>query len=340
LFNASPDVLTVRVGSGSLTQNGDVLKGIATKDIATPTFLGTRVFEDYPLDELVDYIDWTPFFRTWELKGNYPDILEAKGEAADSARSVFADAQEMLKQIVNEKWLKAAAVIGFWPAASVGHDDVELFTDDTRAHTLARLHFLRQQMVKAEGRTNDCLADFIAPMGADVADHIGGFAVTAGIGIEKKSAEFKAAHDDYNDILLKALADRLAEAFAERMHERVRKEFWAYAAEEDLVNEDLVKEAYDGIRPAPGYPACPDLTEKTTLFKLLDATNAVGIELTDSYAMMPASSVSGFYLAHPQARYFGIGKIGKDQVKDYADRKGVSIEEMERWLAPNLAYST
>jgi len=307
---------------------------------AKPTFTGTRVFEDYPLEELVGHIDWTPFFRTWELKGNYPAILEAKGEAGDSARSVYADAQAMLKQIVDEKWLKAAAVVGFWPAASVGHDDVELFTDDTRAHTLARLHFLRQQMVKAEGRTNDCLADFIAPMGSDVADHIGGFAVTAGIGIEKKSAEFKAANDDYNDILLKALADRLAEAFAERMHERVRKEFWAYAAEEDLANDDLIKEAYDGIRPAPGYPACPDHTEKTTLFKLLDATKAIGIELTDSYAMMPASSVSGFYLAHPQAKYFGIGKIGKDQVKDYAKRKGVSIEDAERWLAPSLAYAT
>lgn len=308
--------------------------------IAKPTFTGTQVFDDYPLEELVGHIDWTPFFRTWELKGNYPDILESKGEAGNSARSVYADAQDMLKKIVDEKWLKAAAVVGFWPAASVGHDDVELFTDDTRAHTLARLHFLRQQMVKTEGRTNDCLADFIAPMGSDVADHIGGFAVTAGIGIEKKSTEFKAANDDYNDILLKALADRLAEAFAERMHERVRKEFWAYAAEEDLANEDLIKEAYDGIRPAPGYPACPDHTEKTTLFKLLDVTKAIGIELTDSYAMMPASSVSGFYLAHPQAKYFGIGKIGKDQVKDYAERKGVSIEDAERWLAPSLAYAT
>jgi len=308
--------------------------------IAKPTFTGTQVFDDYPLEELVGHIDWTPFFRTWELKGNYPDILESKGEAGDSARSVYADAQDMLKKIVDEKWLKAAAVVGFWPAASVGHDDVELFTDDTRAHTLARLHFLRQQMIKTEGRTNDCLADFIAPMGSDVADHIGGFAVTAGIGIEKKSAEFKAANDDYSDILLKALADRLAEAFAERMHERVRKEFWAYAAQEDLANEDLIKEAYDGIRPAPGYPACPDHTEKTTLFKLLDVTKAIGIELTDSYAMMPASSVSGFYLAHPQAKYFGIGKIGKDQVKDYAERKGVSIEDAERWLAPSLAYAT
>ena len=309
------------------------------KDITKPSFIGTRTFTDYPLDKLVERIDWTPFFRTWELKGTYPSNLEEAGDAGDSARSVFADAQEMLKKIVSEKWLSASAVIGFWPAASVGHDDVELFTDETRGHTLAKVHFLRQQMVKAEGRTNDCLADFIAPMGADVADHIGGFAVTAGLGIEKKSAEFKAAHDDYSDIMLKALADRLAEAFAEHMHERVRKEFWGYAAEEDLANEDLVKEAYDGIRPAPGYPACPDHTEKTTLFKLLDATKATGIELTDSYAMMPASSVSGFYLAHPQAKYFGIGKIGRDQVKDYAERKGVTIEQAEQWLAPSLGYA-
>ena len=311
----------------------------AESAIKTPTFLGTKTFADYPLNDLVERIDWTPFFRTWELKGTYPTILDAEGEAGDSARSLFNDAQEMLKSIVAEKWLTARAVIGFWPAASVGHDDVELFTDDTRGETLARVHFLRQQMVKAEGRTNDCLADYIAPMGADAKDYIGGFAVTAGIGLEEKSAQFKAANDDYNDILLKALADRLAEAFAEHMHERVRKEFWGYAAEEDLANEDLIKEAYDGIRPAPGYPACPDHTEKTTLFKLLDATAETGIELTDSYAMMPASSVSGFYLSHPDAKYFGIGKIGKDQVQDYAQRKGVSIEDAERWLAPNLGYT-
>ena len=308
-------------------------------DAVAPSFTGTKVFEDYPLDELVERIDWTPFFRTWELKGTYPAILDGDDDAAENARSLFNDAQDMLKKIVDEKWLKANAVIGFWPAASVGHDDVEVFTDDTRSETLARIHFLRQQMVKREGRTNDCLADFVAPMGADVNDHIGGFAVTAGVGLEQKSAEFQAAHDDYNDILLKALADRLAEAFAERMHERVRKEFWGYAAHEDLANEDLIKESYDGIRPAPGYPACPDHTEKTTLFKLLNATEATGIALTDSYAMMPTSSVSGFYLSHPDAKYFGIGKIGKDQVEDYAKRKGVSVEEAERWLAPNLGYA-
>ena len=306
---------------------------------AKPTFLGTRVFNDYPLGELVESIDWTPFFRTWELKGNYPEILDLEGEAGDSARSVYADAQEMLTKIVHEKWLTARGVIGFWPAASVEQDDVELYTDDTRGEVLTKVHFLRQQMIKSAGRTNNCLADFVAPKDSGVPDYFGGFAVTAGLGIEVKSAEFLADHDDYSDILLKALADRLAEAFAERMHERVRKEFWAYAAEEDLGNDDLIKEAYDGIRPAPGYPACPDHTEKTTLFELLDATKAAGIELTDSYAMMPASSVSGFYLSHPNAKYFGIGKVGKDQVEDYAKRKGVPLQDAERWLAPNLGYT-
>ena len=321
---ARENKLSINWSDGALTQ---------------PAFTGTKVFNDYPLEELAACIDWTPFFRTWELKGNYPAILELEGEAGDSARSVYADAQEMLAKIVSEKWLTARGVIGFWPAAAVDHDDVELYTDDGRGDVLTKVHFLRQQMVKAKGRANNCLADFVAPKHTGVSDHIGGFAVTAGIGIEVKSAEFQAAHDDYSDILLKALADRLAEAFAERMHERVRKEYWAYAAEEDLANEDLIKEAYDGIRPAPGYPACPDHTEKTTLFKLLDATAATGIELTDSYAMMPASSVSGFYLSHPEAKYFGIGKLGQDQVKDYAKRKGVSVENAEKWLAPNLGYT-
>ncbi|MEG3620217.1 methionine synthase [Magnetovibrio sp. PR-2] len=308
-------------------------------DAVAPSFTGTKVFDNYPLTELVARMDWTPFFRTWELKGTYPSIIKGDTPEADNARSLWADAQAMLKKIIDEKWLEARAVIGFWPAASVDHDDVELFTDETRSETLTRVHFLRQQMVKREGRTNDCLADFVAPKGSGVNDHIGGFAVTAGIGLDEKSAEFQAANDDYNDILLKALADRLAEALAERMHERVRQEFWGYAAEEDLANEDLIKENYDGIRPAPGYPACPDHTEKTTLFKLLDATEATGIALTDSFAMMPTSSVSGFYLSHPEAKYFGIGKLGKDQVVDYAERKGITVEEAERWLAPNLGYT-
>ena len=304
-----------------------------------PTFLGTKVFDDYPLQDLVGHIDWTPFFRTWELKGNYPEILKAEGKIGDSARGLFDDAQTMLKQIIDEKWLTASAVIGFWPAASDG-DDVELYTNDDRGEVLDTVHFLRQQMEKREDRTNDCLADFIAPKDTGVKDYFGGFAVTAGHGIEVKSAEFKAVHDDYNDILLKALADRLAEAFAEHMHERVRKEFWGYATDEDLSNLDLIKEQYNGVRPAPGYPACPDHTEKTGLFEILDATKATGIELTESFAMMPTSSVSGYYLANPEARYFGIGKIGKDQVEDYAKRKGITMEQAERTLAPNLGYST
>jgi len=303
-----------------------------------PAFVGTKVFADYPLEKLVERIDWTPFFRTWELKGNYPEILNDE-KVGEAATSLFSDAQEMLKKIVDEKWLGARAVIGFWPANSVGHDDVEIYTNDAREKVLDRVHFLRQQMVKKEGRFNHCLADFVAPADSGHVDHIGGFAVTAGHGIEKKSAEFLANNDDYSDILLKALADRLAEAFAEHMHERVRKEFWAYGAEEDLSNEDLIKEKYQGIRPAPGYPACPDHTEKTTLFKLLDATNNTGIQLTNSFAMMPASSVSGFYFAHEQSNYFGVGRIGKDQVKDYAERKGITLLEAERTLAPNLGYN-
>ena len=303
-----------------------------------PTFTGTKVFDDYPLDELVGHIDWTPFFRTWELKGNYPAILDDE-KFGEAARSLFDDAQAMLKKIIDEKWLSARAVVGFWPANAVGHDDVEIYSDAGRGNVLDKVHFLRQQMIKKEGRFNHCLADYIAPKDSGVADYIGGFAVTTGHGIEIKSAEFLAANDDYSDILLKALADRLAEAFAERMHERVRREFWSYGAEEDLSNEDLIKEKYAGIRPAPGYPACPDHTEKTTLFRLLDATNNTGIQLTNSFAMTPASSVSGFYFSHEQSGYFGLGRIGKDQVEDYAKRKGISVEEAERILAPNLGYN-
>ena len=302
-----------------------------------PQFLGTKVFDDYSMGELAEYIDWTPFFRTWELSGNYPAILEDK-VVGETARDLFKDAQDMLAKIIDEKWLTARAVIGFWPANQVGHDDVELYTDDSRSDVAKKVHFLRQQMIKKEGRSNLCLADFVAPKDTNCADYMGGFAVTAGQGIEVKSAEFLANNDDYSDILLKALADRLAEAFAERMHERVRKEFWGYAHEEDLSNHDLIKEQFDGVRPAPGYPACPDHTEKSTLFDLLDATNATGIALTESFAMMPTASVSGFYLGHKESQYFGIGKIGKDQVEDYALRKAVPLEEMERWLAPNLGY--
>jgi 5-methyltetrahydrofolate--homocysteine methyltransferase len=301
-----------------------------------PSFTGLKVFEDYDLADLRDRIDWTPFFRTWELAGTYPKILDDK-TVGESARSLFEDATAMLEQIIAEKWLTARAVIGFWPANAVG-DDVALYADEGRSEVISACHFLRQQIDKREGRPDFCLADFIAPKDTGLADYMGGFAVTAGLGIEEKLAEFEANHDDYNSIMLKALADRLAEAMAERMHERVRTEFWGYAPDEDLSNEELIKEKYRGIRPAPGYPACPDHSEKPELFRLLDATKNTGIELTDSFAMMPASSVSGYYIAHPDAKYFGIGKIGRDQVADYAERKGVSEAQVEKWLRSNLAY--
>jgi 5-methyltetrahydrofolate--homocysteine methyltransferase len=304
-----------------------------------PTFLGLKVFDDYDLADLVPYIDWTPFFRTWEFKGVYPAILEDETYGS-AARDLFSDAGSMLERIVAEKWLKAQAVIGFFPAARIGHDDVEIYASDERNDAAVTLHFLRQQMKKRAGKPNHCLADFVAPKEGGPDDYLGGFAVTAGIGIEEKVTEFEAANDDYNAILLKALADRLAEAFAERMHERVRREFWAYAENETLENEDLIREAYQGIRPAPGYPACPDHTGKGDLFTLLGAEKNAGITLTDSFAMTPASSVSGYYFSHPDARYFGVGRIGRDQVEDYANRRGIPLEEAERWLAPNLGYAT
>ncbi|MDA1090417.1 MAG: methionine synthase [Proteobacteria bacterium] len=308
-----------------------------------PTFLGLKVFDDYDLADLVPYIDWTPFFRTWEFKGVYPAILQ-DDKVGTAAAELFADAGTMLERIVAEKWLKAQAVIGFFPAARVGHDDVEIYASDERNDPAVTLHFLRQQMQKSGAQTNHCLADFVAPKDLSLQeggpkDYLGGFAVTAGIGIEKKVAQFEAANDDYNSILLKALADRLAEAFAERLHERVRREFWAYAENETLENEDLIKETYQGIRPAPGYPACPDHTGKRDLFALLGPEKNAGITLTDSFAMSPASSVSGYYFSHPDARYFGVGRIGRDQVEDYANRRGISLAEAERWLAPNLGYT-
>ncbi len=299
---------------------------------AAPTFTGTRVFEDYDLAELTARIDWTPFFRAWELAGAYPAILDDETVGA-AARDLKHDADAMLRRIVGEKWLTAKAVIGFWPANSIG-DDVRL---DVGGRPVD-LHFLRQQMAKREGQANMCLADFVAPQTAGGADYVGGFCVTAGLGVDGKLDEFKAAHDDYSDILLKALADRLAEALAERMHERVRNEFWGYAAEENLSNDDLIAEKYRGVRPAPGYPACPDHSEKTTLFKLLNAANAIGVTLTENFAMTPAASVSGFYLAHEQARYFGVGRVSKDQVRDYARRKKADMATTERWVSPNLVY--
>jgi 5-methyltetrahydrofolate--homocysteine methyltransferase len=301
-----------------------------------PSFLGLRSFEDYSLEELVQYIDWTPFFQTWELSGRYPQILndEKQGEAA---RALFDDARAMLKQIVDEKWFRASAVIGFWPANTVS-DDIFVYADEKRTEAVATFHTLRQQLEKREGRHNVALSDFIAPKDTFVPDYIGGFVVTAGIGEDVIADRFKHANDDYSSILVKALADRLAEAFAERMHQRVRKEFWGYAADETLSNDELILEQYQGIRPAPGYPAQPDHTEKGTLFRLLDAENTAGVKLTESFAMWPGSSVSGLYFSHERSEYFGVGKIERDQVEDYAGRKGWSVAETERWLAPVLNY--
>jgi 5-methyltetrahydrofolate--homocysteine methyltransferase len=303
-----------------------------------PAFLGTKVFDDYPLDRLVPYIDWTPFFQTWELAGRYPQILD-DATVGEAARSLFADAQDMLKQMVEEKWLKARAVIGFWPANEVGIDDIELYTGDDRKETLATFHSLRQQMKRTSERANFALADFVAPKESGIADYIGAFCVSAGFGEDDVAKDFKAKNDDYRAILSQALADRLAEAFAEHMHERVRREFWAYAPDEKLSNAELIEEKYQGIRPAPGYPAQPDHTEKATLFRLLDAEDRIGVKLTESYAMWPGASVSGLYFSHPQSEYFGVGKIERDQVVDYARRKGMELRVVERWLAPILNYT-
>ena len=301
-----------------------------------PTFTGVRVFSSYDLAELAKYIDWTPFFQTWELKGRYPAILddEKQGEAA---RGLFADAQDMVKKIVDERWFNPRAVIGFWPANSIG-DDIALYSGESRADEIAKLHTLRQQLSRRDGRPHLALADFIAPATGGKADYIGGFVVTAGVEEEKIAERFSRANDDYRSIMVKALADRFAEAFAERMHERVRKEFWAYAPDEDFSPDDLLGETYRGIRPAPGYPAQPDHTEKAVLFELLQAEKRTGVKLTESYAMWPGSSVCGLYFSHPQAHYFGVAKVERDQVEDYADRKVMDIGEVERWLAPVLNY--
>jgi 5-methyltetrahydrofolate--homocysteine methyltransferase len=300
-----------------------------------PSFLGVRTLADHPLDDLVARIDWSPFFATWELRGRYPEILTDPGVGA-AARDLFGDAQAMLGRIVEERWLRADAVLGFWPAASTPDDDIVLWRDASRTVELARLHTLRQQMARTDGRPNLALADFTAPLTAGLADHVGAFAVTAGHGLDERKAAFEAAHDDYSAILVTALADRLAEAFAERLHELVRREVWGYAADESFDNAALIAEAYQGIRPAPGYPACPDHTEKRTIFEMLEAEARAGIHLTESMAMLPASSVSGLYFWHPEARYFGLGRISRDQLEDYARRKGWTIAEAERWLAPNL----
>jgi 5-methyltetrahydrofolate--homocysteine methyltransferase len=301
-----------------------------------PTFTGTRVFRTYDVAELARYIDWTPFFQTWDLKGRFPAILddEAQGPAA---RQLYEDAQEMLRKIVTERWFNPKAVIGFWPANAVG-DDIRLFTGESRAEELATFYGLRQQLSKRDGRPNMCLSDFVAPVGTGLSDYVGAFVVTAGIEEVRIAERFERANDDYQSILVKALADRVAEALAERMHERVRKEFWAYAPDESLTPEELAQESYRGIRPAPGYPAQPDHTEKATVFRLLEAERRIGVSLTESYAMWPGSSVSGLYLAHPDAHYFGVAKVERDQVEDYAARKGMGISEVERWLGPILNY--
>ncbi len=303
-------------------------------EVPRPSFLGVRAFDDYPLAELVDRIDWTPFFQAWELKGAFPAILDAPGVGA-SARSLYDDGRHLLDRIVAERLLRARAVVGFWPANSAG-DDIEIYADAGRENSLAVIHALRQQMEKPPGRPNVSLADFVAPRSTGVEDYLGGFAVTAGVGSAELVASFEAAHDDYSAIMVKALADRLAEALAERLHESVRRELWGYAPNEALDNAALIAEAYQGIRPAPGYPACPDHTEKGALFELLDAEARAGISLTESYAMLPPASVSGYYFWRPEAHYFGIGRIGRDQLEDYARRKGWSLEEATRWLGPNL----
>lgn len=301
-----------------------------------PAFTGVRSFETYDLKQLVDYIDWTPFFISWDMSGKYPAIFDdpKRGEAA---RTLFEDGQRILQQMIDEKRVSAKAAIGFWPANRRG-DDIVLYTDETREKELTTLHHLRQQDDKAPGKPMMTLSDFVAPEADGPVDYVGGFAVTTGIGAEEFSLEFKDGNDDYNAIMVKALADRLAEAFAEHLHERVRKEFWGYAEDEALRNDDLIRERYRGIRPAPGYPACPDHTEKATLFDLLDAPANAGLELTEHFAMFPTAAVSGWYFSHPESKYFAVGKIGVDQVEDYATRKGISKAEAERWLAPSLAY--
>jgi 5-methyltetrahydrofolate--homocysteine methyltransferase len=302
-----------------------------------PTYTGARTLDDIPLGELVNRIDWTPFFQTWEIAGRYPAVLDDP-VVGKAARALWSDAQVMLQRIVREKLLKARAVVGFFPAGSDG-DDIALFTDETRVGERAVVHTLRQQMAKEPGRPNRALADYVAPRDSGVPDWLGAFAVTAGVGLDPLVTHFERDNDDYSAILCKALADRLAEAGAEWLHERVRRELWGYAPNEALDNAALIKEQYQGIRPAPGYPACPDHTEKATLFSLLDVTNRIGVTLTESFAMLPTAAVCGWYFWHPEAKYFGLGRIERDQVEDFARRKGMDVKEAERWLAPNLNYT-
>lgn len=304
-----------------------------------PEFVGTRVFEDYPLEDIAQRIDWTPFFQAWQMKGKFPDILDNENTATE-ARKLYDDARAMLDRIINEKWLTARAVFGFFPAQSQG-DDIKLYTDESRDEKLMTLHHLRQQMPrKDKKKPNYCLSDFVAKRDSGTPDWLGAFAVTAGLGIDEHVQRYEADNDDYSAIMLKALADRLAEAFAERLHERVRKEFWGFAADEQLDNEDLIKEKYQGVRPAPGYPACPDHSEKGKVWALLDPETRTGLQLTHGYAMYPTAAVSGWYFAHPDAHYFGTGKVGRDQVLDYAARKGMAPEEVESYIPHILGYNS
>jgi len=309
-----------------------------------PSFLGLKIFDDFPVRDLIDYIDWSPFFHAWEIKGKYPEIFESPTFGRE-ARKLFDDANELLESIIKNRWLTAKAVIGFFPANSIG-DDINIYRfaenngiwEEDRTYVTHVLHHLRQQNKKADGLPNYCLADFIAPEDSSVDDYIGAFVVSAGFGAEKLSGMFEKEHDDYRSILSKSLADRLAEALAEKMHETVRKELWGYVHDEDLDNDQLIKEKYQGIRPAPGYPACPDHLEKETLFELLDADRNIGVGLTESYAMFPAASVSGWYFSNPASRYFAVNRILQDQVVDYARRKNMPVKEIERWLSPILGY--
>jgi 5-methyltetrahydrofolate--homocysteine methyltransferase len=332
------EAYAARAAKSSLIPIGAARKNSVPLDWRTfepvvPRELGIHVFDDYPLAELVDYIDWSPFFHAWEIKGRYPEILDDP-IAGEQAGILHADALMMLDRIVSEGLLSARGVVGLFPAHRVG-DDLEVLPKNGDSCTV---HGLRQQFQKKDGRPNVCLSDFVAPKESGLTDHIGAFVVTAGLGLDKLCASLEEELDDYGSIMAKALADRLAEAFAERLHERVRRDLWGYEVGDDPSQADLISESYTGIRPAPGYPACPDHTEKSTLFKLLDAERHTGVSLTESYAMLPSASVSGWYFAHPNSQYFGVGRIGKDQVTDYAERKGISIAEAERWLRPNLGY--
>jgi 5-methyltetrahydrofolate--homocysteine methyltransferase len=302
----------------------------------TPAEPGIQVFERIPIEEIAAYIDWTFFFHAWQLRGRFPQILD-DAEKGEEARTLHADALAMLHRIVTEGWLEARAVIGLFPANSVG-DDIQVYEDESRAEPLLTFHCLRKQGRQPTGKHNECLADFVAPADSGVADFIGGFACTAGVGIDAHVKRFESDHDDYSALMLKALADRLAEALAEMLHQRVRTRHWRYAQEEGLAKEALIDERYQGIRPALGYPACPDHTEKDRLWQLLDAESNTGIWLTESKAMVPTAAVSGLYFSHPESRYFAVGKLGRDQVADYAERKGMPVAEVERWLGQNLAY--